>query len=93
MSCSASAAREVRTMARHKLRLKVDWIKCDGYGLCGDLLPDVIPLDDWRYPVIPRDLLDRGLEGDLRRAVDCCPMHALALERVAVEEPQRGKRG
>ena len=20
-------------------RLRVDWIKCDGYGLCGDLLP------------------------------------------------------
>ena len=24
-------------------RLRVDWILCDGYGLCGDLLPDLIP--------------------------------------------------
>ena len=32
------------------MRLRVDWIRCDGYGLCGDLLPDLIPLDEWRYP-------------------------------------------
>ena len=23
----------------------VDWILCDGYGLCGDLVPDLIDLD------------------------------------------------
>ena len=33
-------------------RLRVDWIRCDGYGLCGDFVPDLIELDDWRYPII-----------------------------------------
>lgn len=60
--------------------LRVDWIACDGYGLCGDLAPELIDLDDWRYPIvrpgaIPREHLDAA-----RRAVDCCPMRALRLE-------------
>jgi ferredoxin len=61
--------------------LRIDWIACDGYGLCGDLAPELIDLDDWRYPIIypgpiPRDLVDAA-----RRAVDCCPMKALRLVR------------
>jgi ferredoxin len=42
------------------MRLRVDWIRCDGYGLCGDLLPDLIPLDEWRYPFLPRGPIDHG---------------------------------
>lgn len=67
---------------RQDIRLRVDWIRCDGYGLCGDLLPDVIELDDWRYPILPRGPIDGGLLNDVRRAVDCCPMKALILEAV-----------
>lgn len=64
-----------------KLRLRVDWLRCDGYGLCGDLMPDVIGLDDWRYPVIPSNAIDRRKLHDAQRAVDCCPVRALMLER------------
>jgi ferredoxin len=65
------------------LELRVNWIRCDGYGLCGDLVPELIDLDDWRYPIIrpggvPSELLDGA-----RRAVDCCPMSALRLEPVS----------
>ena len=41
------------------VRFEVDWIRCDGYGLCGDLLPDLIALDDWRYPILQREPIDR----------------------------------
>jgi ferredoxin len=59
--------------------LRVDWIRCDGYGLCGDLAPDVIELDEWRYPIVdPAGVPDRLLN-DAQRAIDCCPMHALSL--------------
>ena len=63
--------------------LRVNWILCDGYGLCGDLLPELIGLDDWRYPMIreggvPKELLDSA-----QRAVDCCPMLALRLQPLA----------
>jgi len=66
-------------------RLRVDWIKCDGYGLCGDLAPDLIDLDDWRYPIIRAAMVDRSLLGEAQRAVDCCPMKALLLEPVPAE--------
>jgi ferredoxin len=67
-------------------RLRVDWILCDGYGLCGDLLPDLIELDDWRYPILPAEPIDGALLHDAQRAVDCCPMKALVLEPVRPDE-------
>jgi ferredoxin len=65
-----------------EVRLAVDWILCDGYGLCGDLVPDLIGLDDWRYPILDSMPVDRGRLNDAQRAVDCCPMKALRLEPV-----------
>jgi ferredoxin len=64
-------------------RLRVDWIKCDGYGLCGDLLPNLIELDEWRYPILRPVPVDRAELHSAQRAVDCCPMKALTLERQA----------
>ncbi|HET9521616.1 MAG TPA: ferredoxin [Candidatus Limnocylindrales bacterium] len=61
-------------------KLRVDWIRCDGYGLCGDLLPEWIDLDEWRYPILQPGPVDRGLLHEAQRAVDCCPMKALILE-------------
>jgi ferredoxin len=59
--------------------LRVDWIRCDGYGLCGDLAPDVIALDEWRYPIILAGSIPDVLRSDVQRAIDCCPMRALSL--------------
>ncbi|MFN8036169.1 MAG: ferredoxin [Acidimicrobiia bacterium] len=61
-------------------RLRVDPIRCDGAGLCAELLPELIRLDDWGYPVVtpaavPPELLDLA-----RRAVRACPVLALRLE-------------
>ncbi len=64
------------------VRLRVDWIRCDGYGLCGDLLPELIDLDDWRYPIVRPGPVEAGLVHDAQRAVDCCPMKALVLEPI-----------
>ena len=64
-----------------ELRLVVDWIRCDGYGTCGDLAPDVIALDDWRFPILPSEPVEAWRLDDVQRAVDCCPMKALRLER------------
>jgi ferredoxin len=59
--------------------LRVDWIRCDGYGLCGDLAPDLIGLDEWRYPIVNEPRVPPRLRNDAQRAVDCCPMRALSL--------------
>ncbi|MDH4334974.1 MAG: ferredoxin [Chloroflexota bacterium] len=62
-------------------RLRVDWILCDGYGLCGGLAPDLIDLDEWHYPIISSEPVDRRFMDDAQRAVDCCPVRALTLDR------------
>ena len=66
-------------------RLRVDWIRCDGYGLCGDLAPELLDLDEWRYPVLRPVRLRGRLLDDAQRIVDCCPMKALALEEAPAD--------
>ncbi len=33
------------------LRLHVNWARCDGRGLCTELLPELLDRDDWGYPL------------------------------------------
>ena len=62
-------------------RLTVDRIRCDGRGLCAELLPELIRLDDWGYPIIaPGPIPARLLPHELR-AVEDCPVLAIALRR------------
>jgi ferredoxin len=65
------------------VRLEVDWILCDGFGLCSDLLPDLIGLDDWRYPILDPGPVDRKRLHEAQRAVDCCPVKALKLQPIS----------
>jgi ferredoxin len=65
------------------LRLRVDPIACEAHGLCVELLPELIRLDDWGYPIIDHPEVSRELRGLAGRAVDACPTLALILE----EEP------
>lgn len=68
-------------------RLHIDWTRCDGRGLCTELLPDLLTRDDWGYPspiatdpvarsdvAIPRKRLDAAED-----AVKLCPLLALTL--------------
>lgn len=59
--------------------LRVDPIACTGHGLCADLLPERIELDEWGFPVILGDV-PAGLAAHARRAVRACPSLALRLE-------------
>ena len=61
------------------LRLRVNPIAFEAHGLCAELLPEVIRLDDWGYPIIEAPLVPDDLEGLARRAVDACPTFALLL--------------
>ncbi len=57
--------------------LQVDRIRCDGHGLCAELLPEVITLDDWGFPITKAGTLPPRLVEHARRAVDACPVLAL----------------
>ncbi|MGZ5212340.1 MAG: ferredoxin [Actinomycetota bacterium] len=67
---------------REQLRLRVDPIACTGHGICAELLPELIRLDDWGYPIIEGPPVDPQLGADVRRAITACPALALRLEAV-----------
>lgn len=60
-------------------RLDVDWIACDAHGLCRDLLPELIELDDWGYPILARGDVPDELLPQARATVAACPALALKL--------------
>ncbi|MGI8711874.1 MAG: ferredoxin [Solirubrobacteraceae bacterium] len=62
------------------MRITVDPIGCEAHGLCAELLPEAITLDDWGYPLIDGDELAPSLERLARRAASACPTLALRLE-------------
>jgi len=68
------------------LRLRLDPTACTGHGLCADLLPERISLDEWGFPIISGDVPPR-LAAHARRAVRACPVLALRLARAA-EQPR-----
>jgi ferredoxin len=64
-----------------RLTLRVDPIACEGHGLCAELFPERITLDDWGYPIVNGAPIPRELERHARRAAADCPRCALKLER------------
>ena len=60
--------------------LRLDPIACDGHGLCAELFPERIRLDDWGFPIIEGEV-PAALERHARKAVAACPVKALRLER------------
>lgn len=67
-------------------RVVVNPITCVGHGLCADLFPERIRLDDWGYPIIDPRPVGPELAAHARRAVAACPTLALMLR---MEEASR----
>ena len=63
------------------LELAIDRTRCDGRGLCAELLPERIRLDDWGYPIIAPGRLPEQLVVHAQRAVAACPVLALSLRK------------
>ncbi|MCW2952709.1 MAG: ferredoxin [Conexibacter sp.] len=61
--------------------LRVDPIACTAHGLCAELLPERIRLDDWGYPLLDERPLTPELVAHARRAASACPTLALRLGR------------
>ena len=64
-------------------RVHIDWTRCDGHGSCAELLPELLAVDDWgfpvsrtgeRDPVLPSHLLEHA-----RAAERACPLLALKV--------------
>jgi ferredoxin len=62
--------------------LRVDPTACAGHGLCAELAPELVTLDEWGYPMVKDRPVPRALDRTARRAVADCPALALALTQV-----------
>jgi len=67
------------------LRIRIDPTACTGHGVCADLLPERIELDEWGFPIIQPEV-PRSLAAHARRAVRACPVLALRLQRTQEDE-------
>jgi ferredoxin len=68
---------------RKNQKLIVDPIACQAHGLCAELLPEMISLDDWGYPIVAPGVVPPQLSAHARRAVAACPTLALHLVPVS----------
>ncbi len=66
---------------RIERRLRVNPIQCTGYGYCAEIVPELIGVDDWGFPIVSTKTIDdENLMGLARRAVATCPRLALMIE-------------
>jgi ferredoxin len=59
--------------------LHVDPIACRAHGLCAELLPELVHLDEWGYPLLAKGPIPPALSEATRAAVTACPTLALRL--------------
>lgn len=76
---ATSRATTVAAPATSPVTLSIDRIRCDGFGMCAELLPELVDLDDWGYPILRAGAVPDDLLGHARRAVEACPVLALRL--------------
>lgn len=67
-------------------RLVIDRIACTGHGLCAELLPEHVALDEWGYPIQSPGPIPGSLTRHARRAVAACPALAMRLEAARTRE-------
>ena len=63
------------------VRVRVNPIACEGHGLCAELFPERVRLDEWGYPIVDPEPVPRQLRDHAERAVEACPTLALLLEQ------------
>ncbi|MFI5041404.1 MAG: ferredoxin [Acidimicrobiales bacterium] len=61
----------------------VNPIACVAHGVCAELFPERITLDEWGYPIIDPRPIPEHLVEHARRAVAACPTLALVMGQAA----------
>ena len=62
-------------------RLRVNPLLCTGYAYCAEIVPELIGVDDWGFPIVNTEPIhDDNLLSLARRAVATCPRLALLVE-------------
>jgi ferredoxin len=74
-------------------RLRVNPILCDAVGFCAEIVPELISVDDWGFPMVDSQPIENAVWlQHARRAVATCPRLALVLEEVDSDRRVPGQR-
>lgn len=60
--------------------LRVNPLLCVAHGVCAEMLPELISMDPWGYPVLAKGPVPPDLLPLARRTVTACPALALLLQ-------------
>ena len=64
-------------------RLRVNPIRCDGARYCAEIVPELVGLDEWGFPIVSSAPIgDPRVLRLAERAVSECPRVALQLARL-----------
>jgi ferredoxin len=74
-------AKEAKEAKTTRETLVVNPIDCTGHDVCAELLPELIHVDEWGYPIVDPRPVPPELVREARRAVAACPALALKLMR------------
>ncbi len=74
----APAARQ--RSAQVSRRVRVNPITCEAHGMCAELLPERITLDEWGYPIVDGAPLTGSQVEHATRAARACPTFALLVD-------------
>jgi ferredoxin len=73
-------------------RLRVDWPACKANGVCAEVVPALVRLDEWGYPLIAVKPVPESMAGLAERAVRDCPTQALRLVEIPAAVSTRRER-
>ena len=71
-------------------RLRVDWPACKANGVCADVLPELVRLDEWGFPLVAVRPVPEAMTRQAETAVSRCPTQALRL--VEIPKPLGSRR-
>jgi ferredoxin len=67
--------------------VRVNPIACEAHGMCAELLPEMIALDEWGYPIVDGKPLAPELVAHAERAAAACPTFAVLIDRHQAPPP------
>ena len=70
-------------------RARINPIACEAHGMCAELLPERITLDEWGYPLLDERPLHGSEVEHAIRAARACPTFALLVQREAASRGPR----
>ena len=59
-------------------QLRVDWPSCEARGLCHEVVPELVDLDEWGYPIVKGPVTKETM-AHAKEAVKVCPRLALRI--------------